>query len=273
MVLAATMRRPAPGFPVVFALAAVLAGCPAKIKYPECKVDEDCKEHTQVCIGGFCRQCRDDSQCAPGQVCKDNACAAKPQCTSNKECAAGEKCAAEKCVPECVAETAEKDCGAGRKCFSGRCAAEEQCLADADCGDGKACVSQRCVAQGDLLAAKASRLLGDCDVKAIYFGFDDSTLSMEARTVLDQDWQCLQKTPFRRVVLTGHTDERGTTEYNLALGARRAEAVKRYLAGLGAEGKKIKAISYGKERPADNGHDDAAWSRNRRVEVIPEVQP
>ena len=270
MVPHAAMRRPA----LLLALAASLLACPGKPRYPECKVDEDCQEHTQVCIQGSCRQCRDDAQCpqAPvAQVCKDNACAAKAQCTSNKECAAGQKCAQDKCVPECAAESAEQDCGAGRKCFSGRCAAEEECLADGDCGAGKACVQQRCVAQGDALAAKSAPRLGDCEVKAVYFGFDEATLSADTRQALDRDQQCLSKSPFRRLVLTGHTDERGTTEYNLALGARRAESVKRYLAGLGIEAAKIKTVSYGKERPSDKGHDDAAWGRNRRVELILEA--
>ena len=70
--------------------------------------------------------------------------------------------------------------------------------------------------------------------------------------------------------MAGHTDERGTTEYNLALGERRAEAVRRYLAQLGAELGKLKAISYGKERPANPGHDEAAWAKNRRAEIAPE---
>lgn len=256
---------------LLLALAASLLACPGKVKYPECKVDEDCKEHTQVCIQGTCRQCRDDAQCLSAEVCKDNACAPKAQCTSNKECAAGQKCAQEKCVPECAEATAEQDCGAGRKCFSGRCAAEEDCLADNDCGEGKACVQQRCVAQGDLLASKGARTLGNCEVKAIYFGFDEAVLSADSRQALEQDAQCLQAAKFRRLVLTGHTDERGTTEYNLALGARRAESVKKYLAGLGVEAGKIKTVSYGKERPADNGHDESAWGRNRRVELIPEA--
>jgi peptidoglycan-associated lipoprotein len=245
------------------------------VKYPECKVDEECKDHAQVCINGFCKECRDDSQCAARgtapMICRDNACAPKPQCTSNKECAAGQKCAQEKCVPECTEATAAQDCGAGKKCFSGRCAAEEDCLADADCGEGKACVQQRCVAQGGLLESKESRAHGDCELKTIRFGYDEAVLSRESRAGLDQDWQCLQKSPFKRLLLTGHTDERGTTEYNLALGARRAEAVKKYLVDLGADTRALKALSYGKERPIDPGHTDAAWSKNRRVELIPEA--
>lgn len=253
----------------ILALATLLLGCPGKVSYPECKVDEDCKEHTQVCISGSCRQCRDDAQCPAGQLCKDNACGPHG-CGTSKDCPPGQKCAQDKCVPECTEANAGQDCGAGRKCFSGRCAAEEECLADADCGKGRACVQQRCVAQGDALASGGERP-HDCEVKAVSFGFDESTLSPEARQAIAEDWQCLQKSPLRRVVITGHTDERGTTEYNLALGARRAESVKKYLTGLGAEAKKLKTLSYGKERPRDNGHDDAAWARNRRVELTPEA--
>jgi peptidoglycan-associated lipoprotein len=258
---------------ILFVLAAVaLWGCPPKIKYPECKVDEDCKDHGQVCISGFCKECRDDSNCAskPDKpVCRDAICTAKPQCTSTKDCPAGQKCAQEKCVPECTEQTAAQDCGEGKKCMSGRCAAEEECLADADCGSGKACVNRICKAQGDILAGKNQRL-GECQVNPVYFGFDDATLTPEARKTLDEDWQCLQRTTFRRAVLAGHTDERGTTEYNVALGMRRADVVKRYLTGLGAEPRKLRAISYGKERPADPGHDESAWAKNRRVEIAPE---
>jgi peptidoglycan-associated lipoprotein len=224
-------------------------------------------------VGGFCKECRDDSNCAvytARPVCRDALCSARPQCAETKDCPAGQKCAQEKCVPECGEATAAQDCGAGKRCMAGRCSAEEECLADADCGEGKACVSKRCVAQGEILASKSTRPLGDCQVNAVYFGFDEATLSPEARKALDDDWQCLQRAELRRVLLAGHTDERGTTEYNVALGMRRADAVKRYLAGLGAEAKRLKAISYGKERPADPAHDDAAWARNRRVELVPE---
>jgi peptidoglycan-associated lipoprotein len=237
-------------------------------------VDTDCADHGQVCANGFCKECREDANCAahPDRpVCKDALCVAKPQCAKPEDCAAGQKCSKDgKCTAECSEETAAQDCGQGRKCISGRCAAEEECLADADCGDGRACVDKVCRAQGGVLNSSASQKLGDCEVKAVYFGFDDATLSPEARKQLDEDFQCLQKSSFRRALISGHTDERGTTEYNLALGERRSDAVKRYLAGLGADGRKLKAISYGKERPADPGHDEAAWAKNRRVEIVTE---
>jgi peptidoglycan-associated lipoprotein len=92
-------------------------------------------------------------------------------------------------------------------------------------------------------------------------------LTREARSTLDDDWQCLQKRGNPPVTVAGHTDERGTTEYNLALGERRAESVRRYLVGLGAAARNIKVVSYGKERPVDPGHNEAAWAKNRRAEL------
>src|SRR5712691_3191452 len=102
------MRRLAP-----FAFL-LLLGCPTKPNYPECRNDEDCKEQVQVCISGFCKECRDDAQCAkkPGTVCRDNACVPKAQCQKTSDCPAGQKCAQNKCVPECTEETAAQDCGA-----------------------------------------------------------------------------------------------------------------------------------------------------------------
>ena len=258
---------------LLLALLLLLAACPARVSYPECKLDSDCSPHGQVCASGSCRECREDADCAAAAgrpLCRDALCAAKPQCAGSGECAPGEKCAGDRCVPECSAASAAADCGAGRTCRTGRCAAEEECGADADCGDGQACVNQRCAAQGELLASRPVRPFGDCNLTAVYFGFDEATLSPEARRTLEEDWQCLQTNPFRRVILAGHTDERGTTEYNLALGMRRSDAVKRYLAGLGAEGRKLKGVSYGKERAAAAGHDDSTCAKSRRVELVPE---
>ena len=259
---------------LLLAVALFAAGCPPRVQYPECRTDQDCADHGQVCSAGFCKECRDDADCAshPDRpVCRQALCVPKALCAKNEDCAAGQKCSPDgKCVAECAPETAGQDCGQGRKCVGGRCAAEESCLADADCGDGRACVNNVCKAQGGVLQSSASQKLGSCEVRAIYFGFDDATLGPDARKQLDEDFQCLSKSDFRRAVVSGHTDERGTTEYNLALGMRRADAVTKYLAGLGLEPKRLKAVSYGKERPADPGHDEAAWARNRRAEITTE---
>jgi peptidoglycan-associated lipoprotein len=246
------MRRLAP-------LALVLLfGCPKPPAYPECRNDDDCGGHAEVCINGVCRECRDDAQCAkkPGTACVSNACQPKAQCQQDQDCPQGQKCAQNKCVPECTEATAQQDCGAGRKCLSGRCAAPDACNVDADCGSGRACVQNRCA------AAQAS-----CQLETVYFGFDDSSLTSEARSTLDADRQCLRQRGDPPITVAGHTDERGTTEYNLALGQRRAESVRKYLSGLGADGNRIKAVSHGEERPADPGHDESAWAKNRRAEI------
>jgi peptidoglycan-associated lipoprotein len=262
----------------------LLAGCPGKPKYPECKTDPDCAEQKQVCVNGFCKECRDDSQCKGGFVCKANACVPKPQCQKNEDCPAGQKCQADKCVAECTPETAAQDCGQGRKCLGGRCAAEEECIADADCGQGKGCVQGRCqvalrTCKGDADCPDGQACVegfcrGDtarrvCKLSVIFFDYDDSSLTAASRDAVAQDAQCLKARGARRVTLEGHTDERGTTEYNIALGSRRAEAVKRYLKSL-APDLSIKTVSFGKEQPADGGHDETSWAKNRRVEFNPE---
>lgn len=99
-----------------------------------------------------------------------------------------------------------------------------------------------------------------------YFEFDSSNLRPDALVALDAHASDLIKTG-RRVVLEGHTDERGTREYNMALGERRAQAVKRYLVLQNVPSAQIEVVSYGEESPSAAGHDEQAWSLNRRVEL------
>ena len=100
----------------------------------------------------------------------------------------------------------------------------------------------------------------------IYFDYDSSTLSADARATLQEDYQTLRSTPSLRVEIEGHTDERGTNEYNMALGQKRANAVKNYLVQLGITSSRIETISYGEELPAVVGHDESAFSKNRRAQ-------
>lgn len=103
----------------------------------------------------------------------------------------------------------------------------------------------------------------------VFFGFDKSDLSAEARATLDRQSAWLKKYPSVSIVMEGHCDERGTREYNLALGERRAAAAKNYLVASGIEAGRIKTVSYGKERPAVLGSNEASWAQNRRaVSVI-----
>ncbi len=112
---------------------------------------------------------------------------------------------------------------------------------------------------------------GDADsyrAENVYFAFDQSTIMENAFANLDHVGAHLQKNAAEKVELQGHADERGGEEYNLALGARRAEAVKSYLVKLGVEDSRIKTVSFGKLRPADERHNPEGWAKNRRVEFM-----
>ncbi|QTA80506.1 Peptidoglycan-associated lipoprotein [Desulfonema limicola] len=102
----------------------------------------------------------------------------------------------------------------------------------------------------------------------IYFGFDQSSLSAEAQMILRRKAEWMKNNPGTSIIIEGHCDERGTTEYNLALGDRRAESVKTFLANLGISVSRIATISYGEEKPLDPGHNEDAWARNRRAHFI-----
>jgi len=98
----------------------------------------------------------------------------------------------------------------------------------------------------------------------IFFELDRSELSQEARQTLDRQAAWLKRYPTVRVTLEGHCDERGTREYNMALGARRANTAKAYLVALGVDAGRLSTVSYGAERPAVLGTGEAVWSQNRR---------
>ncbi len=104
----------------------------------------------------------------------------------------------------------------------------------------------------------------------VFFDTDSHDLDAEARSILDSQARWLVANPGVRVTVEGHCDERGTREYNLALGERRANAAKNYLAARGVDAGRMNVISYGKERPVALGSDPASWAQNRRaVSVVP----
>ncbi len=102
-------------------------------------------------------------------------------------------------------------------------------------------------------------------VQDVFFDYDKFDLRGDARSVLRANADYLKAHPSARVVLEGHTDERGTQEYNLALGQQRADAVMRYMMDLGVDATQLSTVSYGEEKPFDPGHNDGAWALNRRV--------
>jgi peptidoglycan-associated lipoprotein len=99
----------------------------------------------------------------------------------------------------------------------------------------------------------------------IHFDFDKYNLLPLARQILQRKAEWLRNNPNVSVIIEGHCDERGTNEYNLALGDRRAESAKTYLINLGIAGSRLTTISYGEERPVDPGHNEVAWAKNRRA--------
>ncbi len=114
--------------------------------------------------------------------------------------------------------------------------------------------------QADFLAS----VMGD----RIFFGFDQFNIDAEDMAVLQSQAQWMQRNPAARVLVEGHADERGTRDYNLALGERRANAARNYLISLGIAANRIDVISYGKERPAALGSDEQSWAQNRRAVTL-----
>lgn len=106
-------------------------------------------------------------------------------------------------------------------------------------------------------------------LKTIYFDYDKYNLRDDAKATLEADAKILIDNPKSRVVIEGHCDERGTTEYNLALGEKRASATRDFLIRLGVDPAQLSIISYGEERPAAFGHDEDSWSQNRRSQFGP----
>jgi peptidoglycan-associated lipoprotein len=104
--------------------------------------------------------------------------------------------------------------------------------------------------------------------RTVYFDFDESVILDQDRPILEAHAQYLSQNPGAAVTLEGHTDERGTREYNLALGERRSIAVRQFMSLLGASGQQMRTLSYGEERPAASGHNEEAWALNRRVVIV-----
>ncbi|HJV67040.1 MAG TPA: peptidoglycan-associated lipoprotein Pal [Geomonas sp.] len=106
------------------------------------------------------------------------------------------------------------------------------------------------------------------ELQKIYFNFDSSDLSQQSRDTLSKNAELMAKNPSVKIRIEGNCDERGSDEYNLALGERRAKAARDYLVRLGVAAGRLSVISYGEEKPVDPGHDEAAWSKNRRDEFV-----
>jgi peptidoglycan-associated lipoprotein len=137
---------------------------------------------------------------------------------------------------------------------------KNSCTRDLDCASGQLCLDGRC--------ADISSNLQACLSVRVHFGFNQSDIDSADRDGLERAARCLKADRDLHITIAGNADERGTEEYNMALGDRRAHAVAEYLGSLGASQAQLQTVSYGKERPLCSEHDESCWSQNRRAELM-----
>lgn len=129
-------------------------------------------------------------------------------------------------------------------------------------------VQEQAVKEAPATAREEATPATAAELEKIYFDFDSFILTAPSRATLSKNAGVLMKNNSLKIQIQGNCDERGSDEYNLALGEKRAQAAMNYLVTLGVQGAQLSIISYGKEKPADPGHDEAAWAKNRRDEFV-----
>ncbi len=240
----------------------LLAGCGPK--YPNCESDKDCAKEGkgEVCLNGKCSQCKDDKGCPTGQSCSAGVCQEIAGfCSSKTDCNSGEICVDNRCAPGCEVSA---DCPSGQSCRSGECVDSNRCDADADCVTGQRCESNRCVTPKPVVIEPASK---ECSLEIVFFSYDSDQITDEQRASLEANASCANasQNTSKTIVIRGYTDPRGTEEYNLTLGERRAQAVKDYLSRLGVSAARLRTFSVGEEYAA--GESEDSWLKDRRAEL------
>ncbi|MEI6226394.1 MAG: OmpA family protein [Deltaproteobacteria bacterium] len=216
-------------------LALFLAGCPAKPTNGECKTSEDCSAqpgYGKTCVEGKCQECGQDTDCKAGFVCRSLKCTPRPECERSDDCPAGKACESGKCTT--VAPPPPPPVAPPPPVSS---------------------APQACPPGGGTLLP-------------VFFAFDRAVLTPESQSVLTKNASCIKEKGFTKITVEGNTDDRGTVDYNLQLGQRRAEAAKKFLVNLGVPAKSLKAVSYGKERPVCTEATETCWEKNRRGDVV-----
>lgn len=260
----------------ILVLATICTGC--RPTFPQCRDDDDCKAEegntTQlVCVNGQCQECAKDSDCPKerprckesrcvecmedkdcpeGKLCKENQC--KWECEIDADCPDGKICKDHHCKWECEKD---EDCGDPTKeCKDHRCVVKCKCQTDQDCPEGKTCQSCECVDKAK------------CQFEPIHFDFNRYEIRGGDREILDKNADCLKQRPDVNITIEGSCDERGTEEYNIALGEKRALSAKRYLENLGVKQGRVGSISYGESRPVCREATEDCWAQNRRDEFV-----
>ena len=234
------------------ALFATLVAC--KPEVPFCENDEQCQtavSPANVCVNGSCQECLEDYHCVAnrgdGYFCNSGRCELNTKSERLRRC------------------KTSLDCQDGQGCFKGLCTTPIVCSFDSQCGPGAGCFNRRCKkCSPEVLAA---RKVCEAQTSMVNFDFNQDDLSIETRQVLSNAAQCLKLRPRLNLIIEGHCDERGTQEYNLALGERRAQAVRSYLSNLGVDPTRMTTRTFGANQPKCEQSTEACYATNRRVEV------
>ncbi len=233
-------------FPLTIAFSLVsatpLAGCSPR--YPSCEKDDQCNTegHHGVCVDHNCTECRDDKGCKTGQKCESGACADIVDfCDDKHPCGEG------------------SDCNPNQRCV-------KQPKAALECDDTHACPGNAKCENAHCVYPPAGGP-GCTQFPAIHFDYDSRDLPADARQVLSRLAGCVTTGTLKgaKVLLTGHCDPRGEYEFNMVLGAERAENVKSLLGGLGVDATKMTTSSRGKLDAT--GTDESGWAQDRRVDI------
>jgi len=243
--------------PLAALLTALLTGCPDnKPQYPACAGDKDCKENER-CVDKKCVQCATDADCKEGQTCNDaNACVQKPGwCEADADCPDRQICREN----ACIACQSDDQCDGGR-CSNGQCIKPGQCAVDEDCEDDEDCIGGVCQREG----IGGMRPDAQCTLSTVFFDFDTATIRGDMRAQLEANVTCIKEVA-RPVYLIGHTDSRGTDEYNIALSDGRARAVADYMAALGIDPARFHVVPKGESEAT--GTDESSWPTDRKVEL------
>jgi peptidoglycan-associated lipoprotein len=154
-------------------------------------------------------------------------------------------------------------------CVFGKC---QECGINTDCKDGKVCEDNKCVESASVTSTESNMTPAQTapvcsQTGTVLFDFNVYDVKQEGRDLLTEIATCLRANPDSKIMIAGNTDERGTVEYNLALGEKRAKAVSQYLQNSGINDSRMHVVSYGKEKPVDPEHNEEAWAKNRRTDI------
>lgn len=251
---------------VVLLAAFTLTAC--KPEYPKCKTDDHCRVESRpgdVCVNGTCQECIEDAQCEATKglnyFCNGGRCDPKPEevaqnCTETADCSEGFSCQESFCVEEvarAITCDTTDDCDTNADCIKGTCQAR---------GETALSSSEFCQSISTTTQHESS------DARYVRFEFNNHELSPESRSSLEDAAECMKLNPTLQVVLEGHCDERGTQEYNLALGEKRANTVKGYLRNLGVDSNRLVTRTLGENKPRCIKATEECHAVNRRVEFL-----